>query len=85
MCHRAGGAVRKATMRRYETFLIRHWRLDGGAERVEVTHVPTGAQVLLFSLAQALEWMSAQMLAPAELPAISDGRDIPEVRYMTEG
>ncbi len=54
-------------MRRYETFLIRHWWLDRGAERVEVTHVPTGNHVLLLSLAQATEWMSAQMTPPTDL------------------
>lgn len=58
-------------MRRYETFLIRHWRLDGGAERVEVIHVPTGTRVLLLSLAQATEWMSEQLMPLTELP--SDG------------
>ena len=53
-------------MRRYETFLIRHWWLDEGGERVEVTHVPTGAHILLLSLAQALAWMSAQVTPAAE-------------------
>jgi len=57
--------------RRYETFLVRHWWLDGGVERVEVTHVPTGTHVLLLSLAQAIEWMSAQVTPPAELPGLA--------------
>ena len=58
-------------MRRYETFLVRHWWLDGGGERVEVTHVPTGTHILLLSLAQAIEWMSAQMTLPAALPTVA--------------
>jgi len=57
-------------MRRYETFLVRHWWLDGGVERVEVTHVPTGTRVLLLSLAQAIEWISAQVASPTELPGV---------------
>ncbi len=59
-------------MRRYETFLIRHWWLDGGVERVEVTHVPTGNRVLLLSLTQAVEWMSARMPPPAESPGVGN-------------
>jgi hypothetical protein len=68
-------------MRRYETFLIRHWRLDGGAERVEVTHVPTGTHVLLLSLAQAIEWMSSQI---APLVETSVPGDTAAVQHTTE-
>lgn len=70
-------------MRRYETFLIRHWRLDGGVERVEVTHVPTGTHVLLLSLAQAIEWISSQMPPPAEAVASAD--TTAAVQHATEG
>jgi len=69
-------------MRRYETFLIRHWRLDGGGERVEVTHVSTGTHVLLLSLAQASEWMSAQITPPLERPVAGD---LPTVQGPLEG
>jgi hypothetical protein len=45
--------------KRYASFLVRWWYLDGGGQRVKVEHIQTGEHVLLDSLASAFDWVSA--------------------------
>lgn len=45
--------------RRYDSFLIRCWALDGAEPRIEVEHIQSGRRVHLSSLASAVAWMSS--------------------------
>jgi hypothetical protein len=57
-------------VRWYGSFLLRRWRLSGGAERVEVEHIQTGERALLTSLPTALEWIAArEATSAADRPA----------------
>jgi len=46
--------------RLYGAYVLRCWRLDGGAERVEVAHVQSGERAVVASLAAALAWIGAR-------------------------
>lgn len=52
-----------AMQRRYDAFLVRHWSLGDGMQRVEVIHVQAGTRTLVNSLAQAVDWIEAQKSA----------------------
>ncbi|MDP9375030.1 MAG: hypothetical protein M3Q65_21795 [Chloroflexota bacterium] len=43
----------------YCAFLLRCWQLEGGAQRVEITHIQSGERARLASLAAALAWLAA--------------------------
>lgn len=45
-------------MRRYSSFVIRRWRLEGTAERVTIEHVQSGNRTTVGGLPQALAWMT---------------------------
>ena len=52
--------------RRYDAFLIRYWSLDDdNRQRVEVTHIRSGARALVASQENAMGWMQVRVkLAP---------------------
>ena len=50
---------------RYSAFLVRHWSLANGQERVEVQHIATGARHRCASVAEATAWLQGQARAPA--------------------
>jgi hypothetical protein len=57
--------------RRYDSFLIRYWALDeNDNQRVEVTHIRSGARALVTSWDYAVGWMRGQATAEPD-----DGRD----------
>ncbi len=45
--------------RRYDAFLIRHWSLESGLERTEVTHLQSGTTIRGHALSQVLESIRA--------------------------
>ena len=60
--------------RRYDAFLIRRWSLDDGVQRVEVTHVQSGARTIVTSLAQATDWIEERTIdTPDDQPADRTG------------
>ena len=44
----------------YRAYLLRHWLLPDGQERVEVQYVATGARQLCYSLPEATAWLQRQ-------------------------
>lgn len=40
--------------RRYDSFLIRRWELDGSESRIEVEHIQSGRRAQMASLALAV-------------------------------
>jgi hypothetical protein len=46
--------------RRYDSFLIRYWRLEGDERRVAIEHVQSGITARLPSLAAAIAWIEAR-------------------------
>jgi hypothetical protein len=63
----AGGARSQQEVpmtRRYDAFLIRYWSLDDdNRQRVEVTHIRSGARALVASLDNAMGWMQGRVEA----------------------
>ena len=45
--------------KRYSSFLVRVWQLEGEECRVEVEHVQSGAHVRLTSLVMAMVWLAS--------------------------
>ena len=45
-------------MRRYSSFVVRRWRLEGSVERVTIEHVQSGKRTTVDGLPQALMWMT---------------------------
>ena len=43
------------------SFLLRCWRLDGGAQRLAVEHVQSGDRTVVASLAAALGWIAGHL------------------------
>ena len=48
----------------YMSFLIRCWRLRGGARRIQVEHVQTGATARVPTFEAALDWLSSRWPKP---------------------
>lgn len=46
--------------RRYDSFLIRRWELEGSEPRIEVEHIQSGRRVQVSSLAHAIAWMDGE-------------------------
>jgi hypothetical protein len=46
---------------RYTSFLIRHWQLANGAQRIVVEHVQSGEQSTVATIADATAWLDAQV------------------------
>ena len=46
-------------MRRYNSFLLRHWSLPAGRERIEVRHFQSESQAMVDNLAEAAAWIAA--------------------------
>jgi hypothetical protein len=46
--------------RRYDSFVLRCWRLSGEERRVEVEHLQSGGRTRVTALAAAVEWISTQ-------------------------
>lgn len=63
---------------RYEAFLIRHWHLPGGAERIEIRHIASGGSALVGSLPAALDWMARRAWLETPLPAPADAPEVGE-------
>ncbi len=47
-------------MRCYSSFLVRCWRLENAAWRIEVEHIQSGLRLRVPSLAVVLAWMVAR-------------------------
>ena len=43
--------------RRYDSFLIRWWRLASGVERIEIEHIGSGEKALVANLTVAMRWI----------------------------
>jgi hypothetical protein len=43
--------------RRYNAYLVRHWSLPDGAERIEIQHVQSGESARVRSLQATLDWI----------------------------
>lgn len=41
----------------FNSFLLRHWRLDDASDRLEVEHIQSGRQLRATSLASVLAWI----------------------------
>ena len=61
---------------RYTSFLIRHWQLVGGANRITIEHIQSGETVTLASFDDALAWLGGHVEAP---PPGEPPRATPEV------
>ena len=65
--------------RQYDSFFVRHWRLDGeGDRRTEVVHVQSGERTPFASLPQAVAWLDIHTVAPpsgGDLAAEHPARD----------
>ena len=46
--------------RRYDSFVLRCWRLGGQQRRVEVEHLQSGGRTRVTALTAAVEWISTQ-------------------------
>jgi hypothetical protein len=44
----------------YNSFLVRYWTLEGGAARLEVEHIQSGARTRVAAPDQALAWLRAR-------------------------
>jgi hypothetical protein len=76
---RPGNGKRRTMPRRhYDAYLIRHWHLPSGAERVEIRHIKSGASALVVSLPAALDWIARQEWMTAPAPAPTDTPDLDE-------
>jgi hypothetical protein len=49
---------------RYSAYLLRHWQLANGRERVEVQHIQTGDRTRHPTLADACAWLTSQAREP---------------------
>ena len=58
MCPRKPGG--SAMVKGFAAFLVRCWRLEGNARRIEVEHIGSGGRMRSTSEAAALEWMCAR-------------------------
>ena len=57
--------------RRYTSFLVRCWRLDGNQRRIKVEHIQSGEWAQVTTLAEAVAWLGTQWVeAPADHPAV---------------
>lgn len=43
--------------KRFNSFLLRHWRLDDASDRLEVEHIQSGRQLHATSLASVFAWI----------------------------
>ncbi|MFN8512373.1 MAG: hypothetical protein U0841_07230 [Chloroflexia bacterium] len=59
---------------RYSAYVLRHWHLSDGQERVEVQQIATGESRRYHALADAYGWITAQSRAraPTSTPAQTD-------------
>jgi hypothetical protein len=58
--------------RRYNAFLIRHWSLESGLERTEVTHLQSGTTIRGHGLLQVIESIRA-LLAESQIDDKPEG------------
>lgn len=49
-------ATKKAG-RKYDSYLVRHWRWTDGSQRLAVEHVQSGSQTIVASPADAIAWI----------------------------
>jgi hypothetical protein len=59
--------------RRYSAYLVRHWSLPGGAERIEVQHIQSGESTKVPDFQAALEWMGHQGQEPPQRHTTEEG------------
>lgn len=45
--------------RRYDSFVLRRWELEGSDVRIEVEHVQSGRRASVGSMSLAVAWMDA--------------------------
>jgi hypothetical protein len=46
--------------KRYAAFLLRWWRRESGAQRIEIEHVQSDAKTVVTSVPDAVAWVNAQ-------------------------
>jgi hypothetical protein len=59
--------------RRYDSFVIRRWELDGSEARIEVEHLQSGRRATVGSMALAIAWMDT---ADEEIPPDAEARPV---------
>src|SRR5579871_3632184 len=64
---------RTAMGNRYDSFVVRWWRLGSGGDRIQIDHIQSGETTLVATLAGALAWI-AHSSAPGVIlsPSASD-------------
>lgn len=58
---------------RYSAFVLRHWHLSDGQERIEVQQIATGELRRYHALADAYGWITAQSRARAPTAPANEG------------
>ena len=58
-------------VRRYNSFLVRCWIIDGDTWRIQVEHVQSGEQTHVALLEEAVDWIRAHCEKPP-VPAQGD-------------
>ena len=71
--------------RSYCAFLLRCWRLDDGAQRIEVAHIQSGERTVLASLTAALAWIDARSGVSADGPPATRNLANPRRRPRRQG
>jgi hypothetical protein len=57
---------------RYRAYLLRHWHLANGRERVEVQHIQTGERIHHRTLAEGCFWLTRRSRdPPATAPPVA--------------
>ena len=49
-----------ASARRYDSFVLRCWRVGGGERRIEVEHLQSGARTRVVTLRAAVAWITSE-------------------------
>jgi hypothetical protein len=63
-----------AMARRYSSFVLRCWLLDGGEQRITVEHIQSRERFQGATTAEALAWMDARCAGPSADAARGDAR-----------
>ena len=58
---------------RYSAFVLRHWHLSDGQERIEVQQIATGESRRYHALADAYGWITAESHAWAPADPTNEG------------
>jgi len=61
---------------RYSSFLVRHYLLERGDERIEIEHVQSGLKTRVTSVEAATTWIRAQMPPIPRAPPRAAGEEV---------